>query len=172
MKNNIKKAIEDEQFKRDKEKIENLVQQGHLLALAMEEAKEFEWKSYCFGLKKGTLKFILNSTLDTLPTKTNLLKWGKSPTNKCPLCGMQQTTLHILNGCKTLLRQGRYTWRHDNLLHYIGECLNKNKYEVYVDIDGMKHQGEGTIPPKNSVTSDRPDIVDINNDTKKRQSLN
>ena len=74
VKNNIKKAFEDEQFKRDKEKIENLVQQGHLLALAMEEAKDFEWKSYCFGLKKGTLKFILNSTLDILPTKTNLLK--------------------------------------------------------------------------------------------------
>ena len=48
----------------------------------------------------------------------------------------------------------------------VRECFNKNKYEVFVDIDGMKHQGDGTIPPKISVTSDRPDIVVINNETK------
>ncbi len=29
------------------------------------------WKSYMFNLKKGTLKFLLNSCLDNLPTQTN-----------------------------------------------------------------------------------------------------
>ena len=112
------------------------------------------------------MKFILNSTLDTLPTKTNLLKWGKSPTNKCPFCGFQQTTLHILNGCKVFLHQGRFTWRHDNILHYIDQCLDKNQFEVYVDIEEMKFQNVGTVPPKITVTPDRPDIVIVNNKSK------
>ena len=63
----MKKAIANEHFKKDKGKIKQLVQQDYLLALAMEETMDFEWKSYCFGLKKGTLKFTLNFTLDTLP---------------------------------------------------------------------------------------------------------
>ena len=33
------------------------------------------WKSYMFNLKKGTLKFLLHSCLDNLPTQTNLLQW-------------------------------------------------------------------------------------------------
>ena len=44
------------------------------------------WKSYMFNLKKGTLKFLLNSCLDTLPTKSNLLQWGKSASDLCRLC--------------------------------------------------------------------------------------
>ena len=39
-----------------------------------------------FILKKGTLKFLLNSCLDTLPTQPNLLQWGKSASDLCKLC--------------------------------------------------------------------------------------
>ena len=44
------------------------------------------WKSYMFNLKKGTLKFLLNSRLDTLPTQINLLQCGKSASDLCKLC--------------------------------------------------------------------------------------
>ena len=85
-------------------------------------------KSYMFNLKKGTLKFLLNSCLDTLPTQNNLLQWGKSASDLCKLClqagaelqgRTQETTNHILNGCKVVLHQKRYTWRHNNLIKYI-----------------------------------------------------
>ena len=65
-----------------------------------------------FNLKKGTLKFLLNSCLGTLPT--NLLQWGESALDLCKLClqagadlrgRRQKTTNHILNGCKVALHQ-------------------------------------------------------------------
>jgi len=39
------------------------------LYLAMLEKSDMIWKSYMFNLKKGTLKFLLNSCLDTLQHK-------------------------------------------------------------------------------------------------------
>ena len=74
----------------------------------MLEKSDMIWKSYMFNLKKGTLKFLLNSCLDTLPTQTNLLQWGKSASDLCKLClqasaelqgRRQETTKNILNGC-------------------------------------------------------------------------
>ena len=79
---------------------------------------------FVFNLKKGTLKFLLN----TLPTQTNLLQWGKSASDLCKLClqagaelqgRRQETTNYILNGCKGAVHQKRYTWRHNNLIKYI-----------------------------------------------------
>jgi len=82
----------------------------------MLDKSDMIWKSYMllFNLEKGTLKFLLDSCLDTLPTQTNLLQWGKSASDLCKLClqadaelqGRRQgTTKHILNGCKLALHQ-------------------------------------------------------------------
>ena len=58
-----------------REHTETFIKQGHFLCL---DKSDIIKKSYMFNLKKGTLKFLLNSCLDTLPTQTNLLQWGKS----------------------------------------------------------------------------------------------
>ena len=68
-----------------------------------------------FNLKNGTLKFLLNSCLDTLPTaQTNLLQLGKSASDLCKLClqagaelqgRRQETTNHILTDCKVALHK-------------------------------------------------------------------
>jgi len=65
-------TFENETFWR--EHTETLIKQGHFLCLAMLEKSDIIWKSYMFNLKKGTLKFLLNSCLDTLPTQTNLIQ--------------------------------------------------------------------------------------------------
>ena len=54
------------------------------LSLAMLEKSDIIWKSYMFNMKKGTSQFY--SCLDTLPTQTNLLQWGKSASDLCKLC--------------------------------------------------------------------------------------
>ena len=58
------------------DKAKTLVKQGNLLALAMEQNSDLDWKSIIFDMKKGLLKFALNSTVDTLPTNGNLVQWG------------------------------------------------------------------------------------------------
>ena len=49
--------------------------QGHNLALAAAEKQDLVWKSFMYDLKQGTLKFLLNAGIDTLPTAANLKLW-------------------------------------------------------------------------------------------------
>ena len=122
-----------------------------------------EWKGFIFNLKKGTMKFILNASINTLPTQNNLKRWNKSYSDKCLLCKNRDSTLHCLNGCKVMLDQKRYTWRHDNILKYITDNISDSRYKVYSDIAGAQTVNGGTIPPNLIVTPLRPDIVILNN---------
>ena len=124
------------------------------------------WKSFAFNFKKGVLKFILNATLGTLPTKANLLQWRKSTSDKCGLCNGRQTTVHVLSACPVALNQGRLTWRHDGIVNYIAKSVDTSKFSIYADIPEFNTGAGGTIPPSLTVTSDKPDIVII--DEKKK----
>ena len=44
----------------------------------------------------------------------------------------------------------------------MASCLDKEKFEVYVDIEGEQTTNGGTLPPNVTVTSLKPDIVIIN----------
>ena len=74
------------------------------------------------------MKWVLNSSKVTLPTKVNLKQWGKVSSDKC-FCGKRQTLNHILECRKNSLDQRRYTFRHDNILDYIAKCLNLEKFK-------------------------------------------
>ena len=124
------------------------------------------WKSFAFNLKKGVLKFILNATIDTLPTRANLLQWKKSSSDKCVLCNGRQTTVHVLSACPVALNQGRLTWRHDGIINYIAKSVDISKFSIYADIPEYNTEAGGTIPPYLTVTADKPDIVII--DEKKK----
>ena len=91
--------------------------------------------------------------------------WGKVSSDKCR-CGSRQTLNHILNCCGPSLRDGRYTFRHDNVLSYIAKCLNKQKYTCYIDLEGSQTSAGGTIPPNLVVTTLKPDIVVIDKSCK------
>ena len=58
----------------------NLHVQGNLLTLANQEKEDLIWKSSMFQLKSGTLKFMLNACIDTLPTPANLMRWKYTST--------------------------------------------------------------------------------------------
>eukprot|EP00092_Neocalanus_flemingeri_P045487 GFUD01050852.1.p1 GENE.GFUD01050852.1~~GFUD01050852.1.p1 ORF type:complete len:225 (+),score=45.14 GFUD01050852.1:255-929(+) len=104
------------------------------------------------------MKFVLNASIDTLPSKVNLRQWGKVTNDKC-FCGQRQTLNHILSCCKKALEQGRYTYRHDNILAYISKCLDTDKFRFYVDIENHQTSSGGTIPTSALVTTLKPDIV-------------
>ena len=108
---------------------------------------------------------VLNSAIDTLPTKTNLKQWGKLVNDKC-FFGQRQTLKHILNCCKPSLDQGRFTYRHDNILNYVSKCLDKQKYKCFIDLEGQQTGAGGTIPANMLVTLQKPDIVIIEQKTK------
>ncbi len=146
-------------------KIETLVLQGNLLKLMSEENSNITWKSIIHNLPRKLLRFGLNSITNTLPVNSNLALWGKTLNQACALCGRKETLLHVLNGCPIMLDQGRYTYRHNNILSVILKALvnmysdTSESYKIYSDIEGRHALGGGTIPPDVLPTNEKPDIV-------------
>ena len=143
-----------------KKHVEALAQQGNFLFLAAMEYEDAIWKSYMFDMKQGTMKFLINAAIDTLPTASNLFKWRKSTSNQCKLCKSIQTTHHILNICKLSLENGKFLWRHNNIVNYVIECLDSSKFMIYSDLPGHT-VGAGSVPPEICITTQKPDIVII-----------
>ena len=158
----IKEQIKTSLLVKNQEKwishVKSLVQQGHFLSLASAEHQDVIWKSYMYNLKQGTLKFLLNASLDTLPTAANLLKWNKTSSDQCKLCKARETTLHILNNCPISLNNGKYLWRHNNVVNYVVKLIDTTKFSVFSDLPGHT-VGGGSIPPELCITVQKPDIV-------------
>ena len=86
------------------------------------------------------LSFLLRSVHDLLPTPTNLERWKLSEESSCPLCGQKGTLGHILTACPTALSQGRYTWRHDQVLKALADTLEtERKKERHPNIRGPQY---------------------------------
>ena len=106
------------------------------------------------------MKFLLNLATYTLPTAANLFKRKESTSNNCKLCKSFQTTHHILNICTVSLENGKFLWRHNNIVNYVLECLDPSKYTIYSDLPGYT-VGGGSVPPEICITPQKPDIVII-----------
>ena len=67
----VKNALTVEKREKWEKHVKQLTVQGHYLALAEAEKEDVVWKSSMYDLKQGTLKFLLNASIDTLPTPAN-----------------------------------------------------------------------------------------------------
>ena len=123
IKEQIKTSLLVQNQERWSDHVKHLVLQGRFLEIAEAEKEDMIWKSYMFDLKQGTLKFLLNACIDTLPTAANLQRWKKSTTDQCKLCRARETTCHILNNCPVSLQNGIYLWRHNNIVNYVMKLL-------------------------------------------------
>ena len=159
VKSAVRKHMAAEHETKCLEKVKALVVQGKTLELAAAESTDFTWKSFVYDLRRGTLKFLANAHIDTLPTAANLKRWKKSSSDKCKLCKGRQTTAHCLNICKVAMETGRWTWRHNNIVNYVVQSLDSSKYTVFSDIEGHEAPGGGTVPPEVTVTNLKPDIT-------------
>ena len=106
-------------------RLNTLQVQGRWLEWSRVMKADMSWSRI---LRSGTTKgitFAVNATMDTLPTRPNLARWGKTEIAKsCPFCHFPSATIaHILNGCSVAREQGRYTWRHDSVLASIVEVI-------------------------------------------------
>ena len=147
-KKKINGILEDDVISYWKSKIEPLLCQGKFSELLILENENITWKSIMFNLPRKVLKFAINACIDSLPSYSNLSRWGKRLTNKCPFCPNTTGTLHhIISHCPLLLE--RYTWRHNSVLKIIQTAITatgRGNFRVYCDIDGQTIAG-GTIPP-------------------------
>ncbi|XP_061733213.1 uncharacterized protein LOC133536595 [Nerophis ophidion] len=69
------------------------------------------------------IKFLIQAVYNVLPSPSNLFTWGKVETPGCPLCQRRGTLEHILSCCPKALGDGRYRWRHDQVLKDIADAI-------------------------------------------------
>ncbi|XP_030008310.1 uncharacterized protein LOC115431800 [Sphaeramia orbicularis] len=148
------------------EEVRNWEEEGRR-ARAVELASQGVWTKWDLPKRKITwgdlwrlepfrISFMLRSVYDTLPTPTNLHKWGLKEDPLCRLCGERGTMAHILSGCKTALAQGRYRWRHDKVLMTLANTLEqerrKKRQPHGTAMQPIKFVKEGQKPPATVTT--------------------
>jgi hypothetical protein len=163
-------AIRKEVFREEDDawaaRVRAYTMQGNFFALLQAESEGITWKSYMWNLPHGGLKFALNASIDTLPTFTNLKRWGKRASVNCHPCEntVKQTLFHVFVHCNHTMEQGRMTWRHDSVLKHIAGCLkfalkNLGTVKVYCDLEGLQAPGGRSIPASVMAQTQRPDLV-------------
>ena len=96
------------------------------------------------------LAFAIRSVYDQLPSRDNLQKWGLVEDTKCGLCGGTETLHHVLSNCTYVLANGRYTWRHNQVLREVCEAAKAavskansrtiaNQRKIYFLREGFAH---------------------------------
>ena len=91
------------------------------------------WNNVIYQLSPELLKFHVNAIHDTASTPSNLKLWNKAASGNCKLCSKQGTLNHILTFCKVALRQGRFNWRHNQVLREIMKTVSAQIEEFNSD---------------------------------------
>ena len=154
-------------------RVQKLTFQGDFIKLLIDEKENVTWRSISNNIPKGVLSFALKACSNGLNTPDNLKRWGIRKTDKCDLCKKRSTLEHILNWCPIALEEGRFTWRHNSILHHLTTSLKKTSskdIEILADLPTLWLNG-GTIPPDILTTSFRPDLVLIRRNEKKIELL-
>ena len=155
--------------------VQSLSVQGEFFKLDALQEKSVEWKSIIYNLPHKVARFLMNSLTHTLNTNANLVRWGKMTSAKCNKCNNRETVHHVLNACPVPLDEGRYTWRHDNILLYILETMQKGINASNQDVDitsdlklgSWSKQGISTVPLQCTQTNLIPDICALWKNEKK-----
>ena len=96
------------------------------------------WSLAQQNLPKNILNFSIRYINNSLPNRTNLTKWGISPTSDCSFCLQPESLLHVVAGCTKYLDEGRYTWCHNSILHFLASSFQSIKNSsLYLDITGF-----------------------------------
>lgn len=68
---------------------------------------------------------MVQAVYNVLPTPANLHIWEKNNSPACLLCHSRGSLEHILSSCPVALGEGRYRWRHDQVLKAVAEAIAK-----------------------------------------------
>ena len=116
--------------------------QGDFTNLLIEEEESVTWQSIIRKMPRNVMSFAARLCTNSLNSPDNLVRWGARKMGSCPLCANQGGTLaHIVNFCTVSLNQGRYTWRHDSVLHHITsqiQSLSSNEIEFLQTLKARK----------------------------------
>ena len=97
------------------------------------------------SLPPKQMEFAVKAVSNGLITR-RWLSFVSGANGKCPLCKTQYHTIgHILSGCQISLQQGRYTYRHNNVLRVIRGWIKKTledtktTFRIWTDLPDECH---------------------------------
>ena len=100
--------------------LQDLARSGDFLKWDNLMNTQSDWNTQILQMSGKELAFTLNGQALTLPSPSNLRRWGFNHGACCLLCGLHSASAsHILAGCMVGLKQGRYLYRHNNILRSI-----------------------------------------------------
>ncbi|KAJ8352263.1 hypothetical protein SKAU_G00237390 [Synaphobranchus kaupii] len=175
-----KRRLVVEEVKRQEEakrhtKAVSLAKQGRWSNWDSLEKRKISWRDI-WEMEGSRLSFAIRATYDLLPTPQNLKQWyGEDPA--CSLCQTPAPLSHILTGCTTSLSQGRYTWRHNQVLRQLASILEQRRTTT----NASPQTSTGPIhftpfvpagqPPEHHVTSKDASILQVAQDWKMEVDL-
>ena len=113
----LTKRAKKQEYEKMRIRLFDLCQNGYITTWDKIMSSDITWKDMIYDLSDDVISFRINAISRSLPCPSNLRRWGLKGHGRCPLCAKSNTTAaHILSNCYYSLREGRYTWRHDNVL--------------------------------------------------------
>lgn len=112
-------------------------QQGSWTQWDSVRGRSLSWKDI-WNMEGHRIKFLLSSVYDVLPTPTNLQRWRLTEDPFCAQCKRPANLEHILSSCRASLTEGRFRWRHDQVLARLADGLEKERKRK-----GTKAQDKG-----------------------------
>jgi hypothetical protein len=98
--------------------------QGRWLHWEGVRSRQLNWRDL-WRMEGHRVRFLLRAVYDVLPSPTNLFTWGLAQDPSCKLCQKPANLEHVLSSCRVALSEGRYTWRHNQVLKVITNCIDK-----------------------------------------------
>ncbi|CAC5417465.1 unnamed protein product [Mytilus coruscus] len=121
VKQEVRRGEEDRQVR-----AVSMKQQGQYMKWEMARPRKISWHEM-WRMDGQKISFLLRSVYDVLPTPTNLTMWKLIEDPSCKFCGKPANLEHVLSSCRTALKDGRYTWRHDQVLREIAAVLDTHR---------------------------------------------
>jgi len=137
-------------------RLDNLAVQGKWHRWSSLAAQDLRWQSFFSGrINQPSLKWLLNATLDTLPTEANRVLWKYVSGSPCVLCKSPNppTLAHVLNVCDSVEARNRWKFRHDSILacldfHVSRHLDDLNAKRTTIPSGKVAFVREGTFVPE------------------------
>ena len=111
-------------------------QQGSWTQWDSVRGRSLSWKDI-WNMEGHRIKFLLSSVYDVLPTPTNLQRWRLTEDPFCVQCRRPANLEHILSSCRVGLTEGRFRWRHDQVLARLADGLEKERKQTRHKMEGI-----------------------------------
>ena len=123
-----RKMVQDEIRKEEEEiRLAKMVAMSHQGAWTRWEnidQRKISW-SELWRSDPTRIRFLVQSTYNVLPSPVNLYLWKLADSPICQLCQGNGTLEHILSSCPRALGEGRYRWRHDQVLKAVAKSVSE-----------------------------------------------